>query len=137
MARYRRVVSGLLGLVLLAAGCAAPQAREARSEPSGPGGAARPATPTRILAAVRASPASLAQRRTQPLTGSVPGLDAIEGLLSAGLVRWSDQGVVLPQLAEDVPSLDNGLWKVLADGRMETTLRIRPNARWHDGTPLT
>src|SRR5205823_1633826 len=30
-----------------------------------------------------------------------------------------------------------GLWKLLADGRMETTWRIRDNARWHDGAPFT
>jgi peptide/nickel transport system substrate-binding protein len=41
---------------------------------------------------------------------------------------------VEPRLAERIPTLDNGLWKLLPDGRMETTFTIRPNARWHDGT---
>ncbi|MBM2812391.1 MAG: hypothetical protein HW416_3150, partial [Chloroflexi bacterium] len=36
-----------------------------------------------------------------------------------------------------VPSLENGLWKLLPDGRMETTWRIRDGAQWHDGTPVT
>jgi peptide/nickel transport system substrate-binding protein len=36
-----------------------------------------------------------------------------------------------------VPTLENGLWKLLPDGRMETTWRLRPAARWQDGTPLT
>src|SRR5438067_9749418 len=40
-------------------------------------------------------------------------------------------------MVEAVPSTENGLWVVSPDGRMETTWRINPAARWHDGTPLT
>ena len=36
-----------------------------------------------------------------------------------------------------MPTLDNGLWKLLPDGRMETTWKIREGATWHDGTPFT
>lgn len=36
-----------------------------------------------------------------------------------------------------MPSLENGLWKLLPDGRMETTWKIRPGAVWHDGTSFT
>jgi peptide/nickel transport system substrate-binding protein len=39
-------------------------------------------------------------------------------------------------LADDVPTAENGLWTVFPDGRMETTWRIKPSARWHDGTQL-
>ena len=45
---------------------------------------------------------------------------------NAGMTTTDDRGVLHPQLAEAVPSLANGLWKVLADGTMETTWRIRP-----------
>src|SRR5207248_6900336 len=41
------------------------------------------------------------------------------------------------ELAEQVPSVENGLWKLLPDGTMETTWNIRPNATWHDGQPFT
>jgi len=41
------------------------------------------------------------------------------------------------QLAEAAPSVENGLWKLMPDGRMETTWRIRQGAQWHDGTPFT
>jgi peptide/nickel transport system substrate-binding protein len=41
------------------------------------------------------------------------------------------------RLAETVASLENGLWKLLPDGRMETTWKLRPGARWHDGAALT
>jgi peptide/nickel transport system substrate-binding protein len=52
-------------------------------------------------------------------------------------VLFSDYDQLQPQLAEAVPSAENGLWKLLPDGRMETTWRIKPEARWHDGTPFT
>src|SRR3989442_8652431 len=58
--------------------------------------------------------------------------------LAASGVTWTnDQGVRVPHLAEAVPTLENGLWKILPDGRMETTWTIRQGARWHDGAPFT
>src|SRR4030095_4677521 len=42
-----------------------------------------------------------------------------------------------PQLAEAVPTTENGLWRVLPDGRMETPWTLLPGATWHDGTPFT
>jgi len=75
--------------------------------------------------------------RFNPSIGSVPGLDALEEMVNAGMANFTDQGALRPQLAEAVPGLDNGLWKLLADGRMETTWKIRAGAAWHDGTPLT
>ena len=69
-----------------------------------------------------------------------PGIgtaDVVEELYSAGLVRFAPVGSPQPQLAQGVPSLDNGLWKVFPDGRMELTYRLREGLKWHDGTPLT
>jgi peptide/nickel transport system substrate-binding protein len=43
----------------------------------------------------------------------------------------------IPRLAEAVPTVENGSWKLLPDGRMETTWRIRDSAFWHDGTRVT
>jgi peptide/nickel transport system substrate-binding protein len=55
----------------------------------------------------------------------------------AGLTILDGQGNLTPQLAERVPTTDNGDWKLLPDGQMEVTWRLRPDVRWHDGTPLT
>jgi peptide/nickel transport system substrate-binding protein len=82
-------------------------------------------------------PPSMVMQKTTPVIGSVPGLDAFEELVHAGLTHFDTQGNALPQLAEAVPSLDTGTWRLLPDGRMETTWRIRADARWHDGTPVT
>jgi peptide/nickel transport system substrate-binding protein len=37
----------------------------------------------------------------------------------------------------EVPSITGGAWQVSADATMEVTWKVRTNARWHDGTPLT
>lgn len=42
-----------------------------------------------------------------------------------------------PQLAEAVPSVENGRWSLFSDGRMRTTWTIRQTAAWHDDTPFT
>jgi len=58
-------------------------------------------------------------------------------LFHAGMVQFNEAGDVQPQLAEAAPTLENGLWKVFPDGRMETRMAIRQGARWHDGHPFT
>jgi len=57
--------------------------------------------------------------------------------VSPGLTLYDDTGRLRPILIDQVPSLDNGLWQLLPDGRMETTWRLRPGATWHDGAPFT
>jgi peptide/nickel transport system substrate-binding protein len=62
---------------------------------------------------------------------------AIRPLVNAGLADPDGYLVRFPKLAEAVPSLENGLWKLFPDGRMETTWRLRDGVRWHDGAPFT
>src|SRR5205814_6183070 len=93
------------------------------------------ATPKRIATAVLVEPAGWLQQLTDQF--SVKGLADTEQLLNANLTYVDDQDVLQPQLAEAVPSVENGLWKVLPDGRMETTWHIKPGTRWQDGTALT
>ena len=42
-----------------------------------------------------------------------------------------------PQLAAELPSFEKGTWRVNPDGTMETTWRLRPNVKWHDGQPFS
>jgi peptide/nickel transport system substrate-binding protein len=117
--------------------CASPQAPP-RPDGSGSAEVARPATPKRITVVVMGEPPTLSTKiNTAGAGGVVPGADALEELVSAGLVHQDPKGNLLPQLAEAVPTLENGLWKLLPDGRMETTWRLKPSVTWHDGTPLT
>ena len=49
----------------------------------------------------------------------------------------NERGVRQPQLAVDLPSVEKGTWRLNPDGSMDTTWRVRPNIKWHDGTPFT
>src|SRR5439155_22647616 len=69
--------------------------------------------------------------------GSTPGSDEVGDLVSSGLTVLDARGGMLPLLTEAVPALENGLWVLRPDGRMETTWRIRADATWHAGAPLT
>ncbi len=51
-----------------------------------------------------------------------------------GLIRYDDKGRPIPDLAREVPSLANG--GISKDGRT-LTYHLMPNARWHDGVPVT
>jgi peptide/nickel transport system substrate-binding protein len=120
-------------LMVLVVGCAAC----APARPSQPGqqGVSQsvPPRPKRIVAGIRAEPPLFYQQ----VTFGAHGLDTIQDMLSAGLITFNEERDGVAQLAESVPTIENGLWKVEPDGRMETTWRIRPGAEWHDGTPFT
>ena len=124
-----------LGITLLASACAGGTSPAAAPAP----GATAPAVqaPKRIVAAIQGEPKVLSYKVDAAGAGGTPGVDNLEELLNAGLVKADDKGNVIPQLAVEVPSLENGLWTLAPDGRMETTWHIRPDARWHDGTSLT
>src|SRR5262245_54887571 len=56
--------------------------------------------------------------------------------ISEGLTVWNEKMEAVPVLAETVPSPENGLVRVLDDGRLEVTWKLRPGIRWHDGEPF-
>jgi peptide/nickel transport system substrate-binding protein len=142
MARQLQIVRfRLLGLVALALAACGPAA-------SGPGSSSPPAAglsageagraPSRLVASIQADPRAFNGQVARGISGGrIRGGPELEWLVSSGLTVPDDRGTLLGQLAEAAPSAENGLWKVLPDGRMETTWIIRQGARWHDGTPLT
>jgi peptide/nickel transport system substrate-binding protein len=111
-------------------GCASPS-----TPGTAPGGTELPRQtgPKRIVAAIYGD---LPIIRSQ-INTITPGVVEIEALVNGGLATMDDGGNLQPQLADAVPTIENGLWKLLPDGRMETTWRIREGARWHDGAPFT
>ena len=55
-------------------------------------------------------------------------------LVFDGLIRFDDRGRPVPDLAREIPTLENG--GISKDGRT-LTYHLMPNARWHDGVPVT
>jgi len=119
--------------LLLLAGCAAP----APARDGAPSSSSAQAAPKRITAALMGDPPTTSVKVTSSGGGSIPGQAELEEMVNAGLTQIDNLGAVRPVYAEAAPSVENGLWTVAPDGRMETTWRIRDGARWHDGTPLT
>src|SRR6266542_1635211 len=58
-------------------------------------------------------------------------------LFNADLTLFDKSGDPHPYLAEALPALNTDSWRVMPDGRMETTYRLRPNLVWQDSTPLS
>lgn len=136
--RYRAVL-GLVCLVVIAA-CTAPvRPTEPASGPrsgAGPPVAERSA-PKRLTAAIRGYPKSVSVAIDAAGAGSTAGIPFVEQMLNDGFAVLDHEDQLRPRLAETVPSIENGLWKLLPDGRMETTWRIRERAVWQDGAPVT
>jgi len=58
----------------------------------------------------------------------------IAQMVSAGLAEWDDQNNLIPDLAAEVPTAENG--GVSADG-LTITWHLQPGLKWSDGEPLT
>ncbi len=122
-------------LVLVASACAPATPRS--SEGGGSSSASGSTTPRRISVGIMIEPQAFRSQLSRSSLGSIPGSQELEQLVNAGLTIADNQGRLVPQLAEAVPTVENGLWRVFPDGRMETTWKLRSNARWQDGTPVT
>src|SRR4029453_9382746 len=83
---------------------------------------------------VRYEPAALASK---PLRESGSGVSSTTRLFNAELDMEDGKAAVRPYPAEAVPSVNSESWRVLPDGRMETSYRLKPNVTWHDGTALS
>jgi peptide/nickel transport system substrate-binding protein len=111
---------------------------------SGPAPASRGASDSSAPQAAQATKTLVIILRQEPLflAGTAPTAANIttgtqRRLFNAGLVQEDAAGAKQPYLAETVPQLNTDSWKVSADGKMETTYRLKPGLTWHDGTPLT
>jgi peptide/nickel transport system substrate-binding protein len=109
-----------------------PRDRETAAAPAQQG------APKRVVAAIAGDPYTLSAKLNTSGPGSnVPGADALEDLVNAGLANMDNRSQLHPVLAEAAPSIENGQWRLFADGRMETTWKLRPGIVWHDGAPFT
>ena len=118
-------------LVLSMTACASPTPQPSST------GALPPVSKKQIVATVFSNPAGLHLELTNPSTGSTPGVADLYQMLDGSFTYLDPENVRQPLLVEGIPAVDKGTWQVFPDGRMETTWRIKPGTRWHDGSPVT
>ncbi len=66
--------------------------------------------------------------------GNNESTDEVSSLLYSFLIRYDADGNLIPDLALAIPTKHNG--GISADGKT-ITVRLRRNARWSDGAPVT
>jgi peptide/nickel transport system substrate-binding protein len=115
-------------------GCAPPQGQGGGAAASG---SQVTAGPKKLVAAIRGNPKFASSALNRGGGGRIDGDRELGGLSSVGLSVQSASGEYIAVLSEQLPTLENGRWKVLPDGRMETSYTIVSGAVWHDGTPYT
>jgi peptide/nickel transport system substrate-binding protein len=137
----RSIAASLIGSIIVAgcAGSASPS--PAVGTPGGQDAVGLPrvtASKKRITAAIRGEPATLSAIIDSSGVGGTAGVAELEEMINVGLAEIVDNRVATrARLAASLPTVDNGQWKAFPDGRMEITWKIRSDARWHDGTPVT
>src|SRR4051812_6554013 len=136
MHRSRTLSTLVLMAMVFAVACASSEPKAAPDSGSAAAPAASPAQVKRVNAAMMGEPSAFIARMNGTQI-TIPGIGDLEMLVNASLTELNGESRMQPQLAEAVPSLDNGLWQLLPDGRMQTTWKIRQGAQWHDGTPFT
>src|SRR5947208_8516276 len=124
LARMSRVVVGVVAALALA-GCAGDRT------PASGGGSTGAIAPRAEKRVVYATPSAIDIRPS----AAVGDRQNVLPFIASGLTTREPQGGRRPLLASDVPTLENGLWKLNPDGTMTTTFPLRPAAQWHDGAP--
>jgi peptide/nickel transport system substrate-binding protein len=127
----RGSAAAVLGLLTLLSACApAPQGRQAES--AGTGQSQASARAPKVLTIVG----------QEGNVGDFPGVSGGStasgwGFIHNYLVQRNDQDEFIAELAAEQISVDNGTWRINADGTMDTIWKLRPNVKWHDGAPFT
>src|SRR5438094_10632980 len=125
-----RLVSWLLLSTLGLAACAAPPSPGGQAGQSQAGAA----TPKSLVLAINEDPRNFWDGVNG---GGGSGSREIGHMLNQYLANILPDGTAVPRLLAELPSVDKGTWKVMPDGKMEVTYKVRPGVTWHDGTAFT
>src|SRR5437773_893298 len=128
MTGWGLVMAGVLVATLTSA-CASSAAtpRGGRAAPD----ARPPSPPKRIVTVIQGDPHTLYQKMNP--SNHIPGIDNLELVVNGPLAQEDKDGVMQLHLAESIPFVESGSWRVFPDGRMETTWKLKRNLVWHDG----
>ena len=118
-------------LLVLAAGCGArPDA--ARDPAAGVPQAQSPSAPKVLTVGRMREPAYI-----EGFIGGVSFAGEVRDFVHNYLTVQNYRDETVAQLALELPAAERGTWVVKTDGTMDVTWKLRPNIRWHDGTPFT
>lgn len=129
----QRVGLALISCLMLVTSCASPGRETSGDAAPRPDAAPSSGTPDGLSIAIGREPLSLVPSIG---TGASGPSEHLFELVHQSLISYDDRGVPLARLASELPSISNGTWKIELDGSMETTWKLRPGVRWHDGRPL-
>jgi peptide/nickel transport system substrate-binding protein len=126
-----RTAISMVALLSVLTACA-PAPSTAPVNPA-PGGSSPAVRKTLVLAHVQEPP------HIEGFSGEAGrgGAGPVRYMVHDYLVHEDDRPAHEPHLAVDVPSIEKGTWRLNADGTMEVAWTLRPNIKWHDGTPFT
>ncbi len=122
VARRHSRATAYVVLALLASG--------ACSREGGNGGVGRAASNDLLIVAYDREPDTLNRFSTHIL-------EDVQTCIVEGLVTTDEKMQVVPLLATEVPSPENGGVVLREDGGMDVTWKLRPGVKWHDGVPFT
>jgi peptide/nickel transport system substrate-binding protein len=94
----------------------------------------QPVVPKVLTVGIQVEPRSFL---TIGLGGLRGGSANVLQMVNEFMVMEDDKGNYQPRLAAEPISLEKGTWRINADGTMDTVWKLRPNIKWHDGTPFT
>src|SRR4051812_15466496 len=106
----------IVTLMLLVSGCAGGIPAPQRSSDVPASAPVVASSPKHVTMAIAGSP-NILSNKFNPSTNK-PGLDVLEQLISGALTNFDSDDNLVPQLGEAAPTLDNGNWKLLPDGKM-------------------
>ncbi|HYC50888.1 MAG TPA: peptide ABC transporter substrate-binding protein [Gemmatimonadaceae bacterium] len=107
-------------ILAVAAGCASEAGRAARTGPSN----------ALLIVGYDREPDTMNRYATHIL-------EDIQSCVIEGLVSGDETMKIVPILAAEIPTLENGGVTLRPGGRMDVTWKLRPGVTWHDGKPHT
>src|SRR5688572_17282866 len=110
----------ILGVLLVAVGCAAPSPQAVQP---GASGEQQSTAPKVLTIADFAEPASIFGFNGK----SDGGVGAVGGLVHDLLVQEDGLRVGHASLAAELPTVEKGTWRVNPDGSMDVTWKLKPN----------
>lgn len=90
-----------------------------------------------LTVAIQREPTSFHTSITGAASPTAGGASNVQEMVHDGLRYESALEQYEPLLAVELPSLQRGTWRINPNGTMETTWKLRPNIKWHDGAPVT